>query len=111
MAKHERLGKVFAALKLSPSLRRPNHGDVGRLRVGPQLVADAFHQRVLRTNDHHIDGFRHTKLLDGLKVVGLHGYVFAAACRARVARGNIEFLCLVALRNFPGKRMLAPTTT
>ena len=106
VALHEALGEVLRALEHGTGLRRTDDGDIRRPRVGLQVVVDALHQRVFRSDDHHLYAVVGDELLDGLEVVGLHGHVLATLRRAGVAGGNIEFLTLGALCNLPCQGVL-----
>ena len=77
-----------------------------RSRVLPQVVVNALHQRVLRTYHHHVDGFLHAELLDGLEVVGLDGHVLATLPCPRIAGGYIQFLTSLTLCYLPCQRVL-----
>ena len=111
VALHESLGKVLRTFQYGTGLGGTYYGNVLRSLVGLHVVVDAFHQRVFRSHDHHVDLLLHTELLDGLEVVGLHGNVLSYVGRTRIARGNEKFLTLAALSNLPSQRMFAPATS
>ena len=98
---HETLSEILRALEHGTSLRRTYHRHVFGARVVLQVVVDTLYQRVFRTYHHHVDALLCHELLDGLEIIGLHGDVLAAVRGARVARGDIQFLTLVALSDFP----------
>ena len=89
VALHETFGKVLGAFEYGTSLRRTNHGNVFCARIMLQVVVDTLHQRIFRTDYHHVDTISAYKLLDGLEVVGLHGDILTAVARSSIAWGDV----------------------
>ena len=89
VALHETLGKVLGAFEYGTSLRRTNHGNVFCARIMLQVVVDTLHQRIFRTDYHHVDTISAYKLLDGLEIVGLHGDILTAVARSCIAWGDV----------------------
>ena len=111
VALHETLGEILRTFEDGTSLRGANHGYVLRAGISLQFVVDAFYKGILRTNDDHVDAFLNDELLDGLEVVSLHSHVFATVAGTSIAWGDIEFLTLTALSNFPSEGVLTSATT
>ena len=107
VALHESLGKVLRAFEHGAGLRRTDDGHVLCPRVGLQVVVDTLHQRVFRSDDHHLDAPVGYELLDGLEVVGLHCHVLATVACSGITWSNIQFLTLAALSNLPCQGVLA----
>ena len=108
MPLHEAFGEVLASLEHSSCLRRTDDWDVLQLGIVLEVVIDAFHQRVFRTNHHHLYPVPQHKHLDAIEVIDLDVDVFADGGCACIARSNVQFLTLDALTYFPGQRMFAP---
>ena len=111
MALHESFGKVFRTFQHGTSLRGTDDRDILGTLVSLQIVVDALHQRVLRTNNHHVDFFGNHELLDHFEVISLHGNVDATIAGSGIAGGNKQFLTLLTLGNLPSQGVLATTTT
>ena len=107
MALHETLGEVLRAFEHGAGLRGANDGHAAELPVMPEVVVDAFHERILGTHHHHVDAFFGHKLRYGVEVVGLDVHVFAYGGGSGVAGGYKKFLGLGALRYFPGQCVFA----
>ena len=107
---HKVFGEVLRAFQHGTSLRGADDGDILRADISLQLIVDALYQWVFRTNHHHVDAFLDAECLDGLEVVGLHGYVLAAVARSGITRCDIQFLTFLTLSDFPGQCMLASAT-
>ena len=81
-----------------------------QLGIVAEEVIDAFHQRVFRAYDDHIDLVLQHKVLDAVEVIGLQGHVLAHLTGAGVAGSDIEFLNLGRLCDFPCEGVLAAAT-
>ena len=107
---HEPFCKILTAFELGASLRRTDDRDVLRARVCLESVVDTLHQRILGTDDHHVDDVPDDEVFLSLEVIHPDGDILPHRCRARIARGDIEFFALRALRDLPCQRMLASAT-
>ena len=105
MALHETLGEVFRAFQHSTLLRRSYDRDVLCALIVKELVVDAFHQRVFRTYNHHVDAVVNNKVLQLVELVHAYRHVLAHIARSSIAWSNKKFLTLIALCDFPCQRV------
>ena len=110
MAHHEVLGIVLAAFQLCTLGRGTDDGYVLSALISLEAVGDTAHERVLRSDDEHVNVFVDTELLDTFEVVDTQGDVLATVGCSGVARSDIEFLALLALCNLPCQGVLAAAT-
>ena len=111
MTLHETLGKVFAAFQHSASFAGTYHGNVLQTFILLEEIVNAFHQRIFRTNNNHIDAIGQHKLLNSHKVICLQGHIFACIYCTGIARRNKKFLYLLALCYLPSQGVLSAATT
>ena len=111
VAQHELLGEVLGSLQHRSLLRRADNGDSTGTRVLLEAVVDALDKRVLRANYYHIDSVINSKRFQCVEVAHVDGDILAHQSRTGIARGDIQFVTLSALRQFPCQRMLASTAS
>ena len=108
---HEALGKILGAFKHCSCLRRTDNRYILCTGICFQLVVDTFYQGILRTNHYHVDLFVSDKSLDCLEVISLHGDILTAVTCTSITWGNIKFLTLTTLSNFPSQGVLTSATS
>ena len=111
MTLHETLGKVLAALHLGCILGRAYYGNGCESLVCLKVVIDTVYQRILRAYNNHVNLLVQDKSLDGVKIVGLDGYVLTYVCGTGVARCDVKLVKLWALGNLPGQSMLTASAS
>ena len=108
MAQHESLGKIFRTFQLRAGLRGTDNGNAAQGLIALEIIVDAFHERVLRPYDHHIDIMVEGKAGHAVEVRRFEfRHVRASLRRAGIAGRDKEFFYFVALGDFPCQRMFA----
>ena len=90
VALHETFGEVLAALKNSTLLARSDHGDGSSAAVALESIIDTAHQRILRTDHNHVDGFVHGKVFQGIEIVDSDRYILSYVACSGVSRSDEE---------------------
>ena len=106
MALHETLGKILRAFQHGTGFRGTDDGHVLQQVVMAEVVVDAFHQRVFRTDHHHVDFFVDDELCHSIEVVGFDVDVGACKCGSGITGSDEEFFDARTLRNFPCEGVL-----
>ena len=111
MAHHERLGEILTAFEDGACLRRTNDRNMAEGGRGLEIVVDAFHQRIFRTYDDHVNGVCLHKTGYGIEIIGLHRHILAYEARAGIAGGDEQLLYFLTLGYFPCQSMFAAART
>ena len=107
VAQHERLGEVLAAFQPCARTGGADDGNVARGFVFLESVVNALHQRVFRTDDHHIDAALQSEGFQAREVGRPDVDILAHAACSGIARGDVEFLHFVALGYLPRQCVFA----
>ena len=109
MTFHECLGKIFAALQYGTLFGRPDDRDVFQLAVVLEEIIYTFDQGIFRTDYYHVHAFAEDKLPDAFKIIGFERYVFPHTARTRISGCDVQLVHFLALGDFPGQSVFAPS--
>ena len=109
MARHESLGKVFAAFKLCAGLRWANHLHALQRLVGIEIVGDASHQRVFIAHHQYADAIVGGKLSHSVEVHRRKWHIGAILRSVGIAWSNVKTVEKFTLAQFPCDGTFAAT--
>src|SRR5439155_7343771 len=101
---HDVLGETLRPLDPRRGGTWPEDGDAGV----PKLVGHARDERRLRPDDHEVELVLATEREQALPVLSPDGMTVADLRDSGVSGRGMQLAAVLALRQFPGKRVLAP---
>jgi hypothetical protein len=109
VALHECLGEIFTSLQYGTLFGRADDRDVFQLVVVLEEIIYSFDQGIFRTDYHHVHAFAEDKLPDAFKIIGFERYVFPHTARTRISGCDVQLVYFLALGDFPGQSVFAPS--